>query len=65
MPIKRGDRLLFKQQGVEIPVEAASDEEDGSVEIKFHTFLTVNVTDVRPVVPDAEPEVKEYEFEVE
>jgi RNA polymerase-binding transcription factor DksA len=65
MPIKRGDRLLLNQQGVEVPVEAASDEKDGSLLITYTTFSTVSVADVRPAVPDAEPEVKGYEFEVE
>lgn len=54
MPIKRGDRLFLKQHGVEVPVEAASDEADGSLQIKYKgTFSTVNVSDVRPIDSDA------------
>jgi hypothetical protein len=65
MPIKRGDRVLFKQQGVEIPAEVTSDEKDGLLQIKYQMFSTVKVTDVRSAEPDAEPEGKEYEFELE
>ena len=48
MAIKKGDRLILKEHGLEITVEAASDEKDGHVEIKAKgTFSTVNISDVR------------------
>ena len=46
--IKRGDRLILKQYGMEIPVVAASSEHDGTIQIKYSgVFSTVAVSDVR------------------
>ena len=56
MPIKRGDRIVVKVHGVEVPAEAASDEADGSIQIKRKgTFSTVEVADVCCVDTDAFP----------
>lgn len=48
MPIKRGDSLILNQHGREIAVIAASDEADGTVQIKYKgAFSTASVHDLR------------------
>jgi len=55
MPIQRGDRLMLNQSGAQIPVEAAGDEHEGTVQIKYKgAVLTVNVRDVQRL-DDASP----------
>lgn len=50
MAIKVGDKLIWRERGAEIPVEAASNETDGTVQIKNKgTIATVDVTTVRPI----------------
>ena len=54
MSIKKDDRLMLLVHGAEVPVVAASDEHDGSIQIKQKgTFSTVNVTSVRKLDWDA------------
>ena len=51
MAIKKGDRLILKQGGVDIPVEAASDEKGGMVVIKQRgAFANCSTTDLEPDV---------------
>jgi hypothetical protein len=48
MPIKKGERVVVSVSGSDVIAEAASDEKDGSLEIKYKkTFSTVNAKDAR------------------
>lgn len=54
MAVKKGDRLIMSVQGVDVRVEAASNEKDGMVVVKQRgTFSQCPATELRPD-PDAD-----------
>jgi hypothetical protein len=56
MTIKKGDYLLIKIHGMEVPVTAAADGADGYVEIRLGKsgFSTIGACDVVRIVPRGE-----------
>ncbi len=44
MAIKKGDRLILKESGQRIPVEAAGDESEGTVQIKCKGIISTTGT---------------------
>ena|ERR1700734_3362456 len=56
MTINKGDYLLIKMYGMEVPVRAAANEANGYAEIKLGKsgFSTISVSDVVRIVPKGE-----------
>lgn len=56
MPIRKGDKLLLRRDGIELAVEAAEDERGDRVRVRFNpkTLFVCRVADLRPADETAE-----------